>query len=251
MTKMIMTDQNELFEWITLLHDRFKQSTNVAMNSLIHQRYIIRDAVDQREPRKYVQKVIRLAKDVDMINVLNQLNLIYNDIDIEIRFDTLRRSRKRATINDMLNDLNEYKHEWWTKTARLRDNNNTDSSNRNQLFRQDAKSFNQFDQYSIDSCQQQRSSFQSQSQSQFRYQSNAYQNYQYIQQPRQSYQQQLKYQQSDYRPTEYQQQKYQPNDYSQSDQFSNARALSTSSNQPTSSNRLQIIVSSDAAFSSS
>ena len=81
------------------------------MNSLIYQRYIIRNAINQRESREYVQKVIRLIKNVDMINVLNQLNFIYNDIDIEIRSSIFRRSKKKTIVNDMLNDLNEYKHE--------------------------------------------------------------------------------------------------------------------------------------------
>ena len=80
------------------------------MNNLIYQRYIIRNAINQRESRKYVQKIIRLIKNVNMINVLNQLNLIYNNIDIEIRSSTFRRSKKKVIVNDMLNDLNEYKH---------------------------------------------------------------------------------------------------------------------------------------------
>ena len=64
------------------------------MNNLIHQRYIIRNVVNQRESRKYVQKIIRLTKNVDIINVLNQFDFIYNDIDIEIRFNTFRRLKK-------------------------------------------------------------------------------------------------------------------------------------------------------------
>ena len=130
-----MIDQNELFEWVTLLHDRFKQSINVVMNNLIYQRYIIRNAINQRESRKYVQKIIRLIKNVNMINVLNQLNLIYNNIDIEIRSSTFRRSKKKVIVNDMLNDLNEYKHKWWIKAIKLRENNNIDFFNRNQLFK--------------------------------------------------------------------------------------------------------------------
>ena len=145
MTRMIMIDQEKLFEWISLLHDKFKQSTNVVMNSLIQQRYTLRNVASQRESREYAQKIIRLIKNADMINVLNQLNLIYNDIDIDVRIDTLRRFKDSITINEMLNDMNEFKHDWWAKVVKLRNNINIQNS-RNQLSRQNARS-QQFDQY--------------------------------------------------------------------------------------------------------
>ena len=81
------------------------------MNSLVQQRYTLKNIVVQRESRKYAQKIIRLIKNVDMINVFNQLDLIYNDIDIDVRIDTLRRFKNNITINEMLNDMNEFKHD--------------------------------------------------------------------------------------------------------------------------------------------
>ena len=94
-----------------MLHDKFKQFINVVMNSLIQQRYTLRNIVSQRESREYAQKIIRLIKNVDMINVLNQLNFIYNDIDIDVRIDTLRRFKDSIIINEMFNDMNEFKHD--------------------------------------------------------------------------------------------------------------------------------------------
>ena len=239
MTKMIMIEQKKLFEWINLLHDKFKQSINVVMNSLIQQRYTLRDVASQRESREYAQKIIRLAKNVDMINVLNQLNLIYNDIDIDVWIDTLRRFKNSTTINEMLSDMNEFKHDWWTKVAKLRSNININIQNsRNQLIRQNVRS-QQFDQYNNNrqsQSQRQSSQFQSfQRQSfQSRYSNNAYQN-QSFQQSRQNYQQ-IDYQQiveyQDYKSADYQV------DYSNQNQYSNARNLFTSSN------RFQIIVDS-------
>ena len=199
------------------------------MNSLIQQRYTLRNVVSQRESREYAQKIIRLIKNVDMINVLNQLNLIYNDIDIDVRIDTLRRLKDSTTINEMLSDMNEFKHDWWTKIVKLRNNINIQNS-RNQLSRQNARS-QQFDQYNNNrqsQSQRQSSQFQSfQRQSfQSRYSNNAYQN-QFFQQSRQNYQQ-IDYQQiveyQDYKSIDYQV------DYSNQDQYSNACNLSTSSN---------------------
>ena len=236
MIRMIMIEQKELSEWINLLHNRFKQFINVVMNSLMQQRYTLRNVAVQRESREYAQKIIRLIKNVDMINVLNQLNFIYNDIDVDVRVDTLRRSKNNIIINEMLNDMNEFKHDWWIKVVKFRNNiDDQNNNNRNQLSRQDARS-QQFDQYNNSNrqsqSQRQSSQFQSfQRQSfQSRYSNNAYQN-QYSQQSRQSYQQ-AKYQ--NYKSADYQ------IDYSnnQENQYSNARTLSTSSN------RLQIIVDS-------
>ena len=139
---MIMIDQEELSKWISLLHAKFKQSTNVTMNNLMQQRYTLRDAVAQRESREYAQKIIRLTKNADMINVLNQLNLIYNDIDVDVKIDTLRRSKNSITINEMFNDINEFKHDWWTKIVKFRSNIN--NQNNRQMSRQDVRQ-QQFD----------------------------------------------------------------------------------------------------------
>jgi hypothetical protein len=81
------------------------------MNNLMQQRYILKNVVTQREFREYAQKIIRLIKNVDMINVLNQLNFIYNDIDVDVRIDTLRRFKNNIIINEMFSDMNEFKHD--------------------------------------------------------------------------------------------------------------------------------------------
>ena len=206
------------------------------MNNLLHQRYIIRNAASQRKSRKYAQKILRFAKNVNMIDVWNQLNIIYNDIDVEVRFEIFRRSKNENIINDMLNDLDEFKHDWWAKTTRMRNNNIDTQNNRNQLLKQNVRSQNQFDQYVNNrQSQHQRQTFQNQ----FRYQNNVYQNYQ-SSQSRQKYQQ-SNYQQNDYKQTDYsssyQIDNYLNNNNNQNDQYSNVRALS-------SSNRLQITVES-------
>ena len=144
MTKMIMIEQKKLFEWISLLHNKFKQFINVVMNNLMQQRYTLKNVVVQREFREYAQKIIRLIKNVDMINVFNQFDFIYNDINIDVRVDTLRRFKNNIIINEMFSDMNEFKHNWWIKVAKLRNNINI-QNNRNQLFRQNVRS-QQFDQ---------------------------------------------------------------------------------------------------------
>ena len=81
------------------------------MQTLIIQKYILRDVINRRKFKKYTQKIIRATKNVEMINVQNQLNFIYNNINIEIRVDDLYRSKTKMTLNKLLNDLNKFKHD--------------------------------------------------------------------------------------------------------------------------------------------
>ena len=81
------------------------------MNSLMQQRYTLKNVVVQRELREYAQKIIRLVKNVDMINVFSQFDFIYNDIDIDVRIDTLRRFKNNIIINEMFSDMNEFKYD--------------------------------------------------------------------------------------------------------------------------------------------
>ena len=224
--RMIMIDQKKLSKWISLLHARFKQFTNVIMNSLMQQRYTLRDAVAQRESREYAQKIIRLTKDVDMINVLNQLNLIYNDIDVDVKTNTFRRFKNNIIINEMFNNMNKFKHDWWAKVVKLRSNIN--SQNNRQMSRQDARQqqFDQYDNKTLSSNFQRWFNFYFVNQF---YKSNVYQNNQYI-----DYFRNYDSQSYDYQSQSYQEyQEYRSNQ----DQFSNVVLL-------TQSIRLQITVDS-------
>ena len=223
---MIMINQKELSKWINLLHVKFKQFTNVIMNNLMQQRYTLRDAIAQRESREYAQKIIRLIKDVNMINMLNQLNLIYNDIDVDVKIDIFRRFKNNIIINEMLNDMNEFKHDWWIKIVKFR--NNINNQNNRQMFRQDVRQqqFDQYDNKTLSSNFQRRFNFYFVNQF---YKLNAYQNNQYIDYSR-------KYDSQNY---DYQNQNYQNNQkyWSNQNQFSNVVLF-------TQSIRLQITIDS-------
>ena len=64
------------------------------------------------------------------MNERNQLNFIYNNIDIEVRVNNLRRSRNIIIINDYLKKLNEFKYDWWVKKNKImRISDNVDNQN--------------------------------------------------------------------------------------------------------------------------
>lgn len=192
LARMSLPGEDELAEWTTLLLARFKEPSNVALESLMKEKYSIRNAADRREPREYANKIIRYAKDAGMVTVQNQLDAIYNGIDIDVRSGNLRRPKDGTTINDLLSDLDEFKHDWWAKATRLLRGNQGQGNRTSALARQDARAprydpaNNQFGQYGG-----RQSQFQRQAPSyggQPRYQNYPYQNPQYSQQPRQGYQ---------------------------------------------------------------
>lgn len=45
------------------------------------------------------------------MNLQNQLDLIYNDIDIDVRAKNLRRFKSNMSLNDLLSELNEFKYD--------------------------------------------------------------------------------------------------------------------------------------------
>ena len=108
---------NKLDEWERLLVDRFKAPSNVAIESLLKERYTLRDASSRREPREYAQKILRTSKDAGLTNVKNQLDMIYNGLDPELRRD-VRRPRDSTKLNDFLEELDDFKHDWWTYAHR-------------------------------------------------------------------------------------------------------------------------------------
>ena len=88
---------NKLDEWERMLIKRFKPSFSIAIDSLLRERYILRDAGNHRESRKYVQRILRGAKDVKFTDVGNQIDIIYNGLDAELRRD-IRRSKEGTRL---------------------------------------------------------------------------------------------------------------------------------------------------------
>ena len=51
----------------------------------MHEKYIIKTAITRREPRKFVQKIIRAAKLVGFTETKIQFDIIYNAVEFELR----------------------------------------------------------------------------------------------------------------------------------------------------------------------
>ena len=106
-----------LDEWAALLVGRFKEPADVAIDAVLRERYTMRDATSRREPREFAQKILRSAKDAGMILVKNQLDIIYNGIDLELRRD-LKKPEEATTVNTFLSNLDDCKYAWWAYAGR-------------------------------------------------------------------------------------------------------------------------------------
>ena len=49
-------------EWFTLLIFNFKKPFTMAIDSMLHEKYIMKNAVNRREPREFIQKIFDRPK---------------------------------------------------------------------------------------------------------------------------------------------------------------------------------------------
>ena len=110
---------NDIDEWVKLLSERFKEPSNVALEAMVLEKFTLRDAANRREPREYAQKIIRSAKDASFNGTKNQLDMVYNGIDPELRLH-IHRPTEQSTVNSFLAEMDERKHDWWAYAARHR-----------------------------------------------------------------------------------------------------------------------------------
>ena len=89
----------------------------MAIDTILYTKYTMRDVASRRELREYTQKIIRSAKDTRIIRVQNQLDIIYNSLDLKLRRN-IKRPTGGASLNIFIIELDEYKHEWWTYANR-------------------------------------------------------------------------------------------------------------------------------------
>ena len=76
----------------------------------MREKYIIRDVINRRESREYAQKLFRFVKNVELIQLRNQLDVIYNDIELKIRQFNIRRFKNDISLNDFLSNIDDVKY---------------------------------------------------------------------------------------------------------------------------------------------
>ena len=77
------------------------------MTALIKKKYSLEDARKQREPREYASSIIR-SENAAGLSVVNQIMMIYNELDPEFQRD-LRRPDESTNLKNVLLQLNEFR----------------------------------------------------------------------------------------------------------------------------------------------
>jgi hypothetical protein len=114
--RILFYDEN-VNEWVQALINWFKTQAIIVTINFLKERYIMIDAEKNRESRKYAQKIIRWVRFAKLISFFNQLNIVYNDVNLELKRD-LKKLLKNTIINDYLQFLNVCKDIWWFLATR-------------------------------------------------------------------------------------------------------------------------------------
>ena len=85
--KRLLTYGQELDEWVSFLMERFGAPKSIGIAQLLKEKYTINDAVRHREPREYAMAIVRAAKVAKLDAVHNQLDIIWNGLDVEFQSD--------------------------------------------------------------------------------------------------------------------------------------------------------------------
>ena len=82
----------------------------IIIDVVFYKRYIMRNAISYRKSRKYTQKILRSVKNINLITIKNQLDIIYNNINLKLRRN-IKKSNYETTINAFFTSFDKYKYE--------------------------------------------------------------------------------------------------------------------------------------------
>ena len=114
-------------EWSKALLERFGPTKASGITTIIRERYILNDAMRYREPREYTMVIIRAAQIAKLGDVYNQLDIIWNSLDIEFQSD-IDSPTVQTTLNQFLTSIDIRKQQWWTKASRMTKHQNPNPS---------------------------------------------------------------------------------------------------------------------------
>ena len=117
MEKILLRGTN-LGGWYEAMVHRFKERTPVALASLQKSKYTMTDAKDRKDPRSFVQDIIRHAKAANLTSVHNQLIMAWNNLDWEFRLH-IPAPTVTTTVRKFLEEL-DGQADMWYEMARHR-----------------------------------------------------------------------------------------------------------------------------------
>ena len=110
--KQLMRYDENIDHWTTQLLNRFKKSIDVFMNTILKERYTMKDVRRRRKSKEYAAKILRIAKSAEFESMSNQIIIIYNELNVEFKKD-LTKSVNVLFIDFFFREMNEVKDIWW------------------------------------------------------------------------------------------------------------------------------------------
>ena len=116
-TRRILIYEKKIDEWMTILIVRFKPQASTITTDLFREKYIMKNARRFWKFKKYAQKIIKSVKSAKLNSIFNQLNVMYNGIDVKLRRN-LKRPLFTITLNDYFQKFDDFKNIWWNITKK-------------------------------------------------------------------------------------------------------------------------------------
>ena len=117
MEKILLRGTN-LTGWYDAMIHRFKERTPVALANLQKAKYSMSDAKNRKDPRSFIQDIIRHSKAANLTSVHNQLIMAWNNLDWEFRLH-IPEPTATTTVRKFLEEL-DGQADMWFEMARHR-----------------------------------------------------------------------------------------------------------------------------------
>ncbi len=79
------------------------------MTSLVKKKYTMKDVKRRRKSKEYAEVILRATKFAELISEINQIFLIYNEIDVKFQRNIFM-SKANTKLNNFLTNLNDRKN---------------------------------------------------------------------------------------------------------------------------------------------
>ena len=99
----------------------FKKRSNIAIATIVQEKYTMIDAQNKREPYEYARVIICAAKSAKIGSMGHIIMLIYNGLELEFKQDLTMRSLS-TLLEQFLQKLDNWKDIWWelaSQTGRM------------------------------------------------------------------------------------------------------------------------------------
>lgn len=111
-TEKTLLRRADLAAWYETLIARFKQRTPLALKSLQQSRYTMANAKEKKDPRQFVEDIVRHARAAQIDSVYNQLSMAWQNLDWQFRLH-IPEPTTNTTIQQFLNQLDGQADTWF------------------------------------------------------------------------------------------------------------------------------------------